>query len=175
MKVLYNYALNPWTTITMAFLVLKFWGLSFFFFFNRPHKHVIIQIRQVLTRIYSAQMLFMSCNWRLIISQTEREAILKNNLGCSPRQWSELSGRVSGKRNCQWFKKLTAAWYSDSSNALFMILHWRGAQIYSPGLHLFYSEDPGETSPTEWILTSHTLQDSARSLSTPWASKTHSY
>lgn len=49
-------------------------------------------------------MLLMSCNWRLIISQTAREAILKNNLGCSPRQRSEVSGRVCGKRSCQWFK-----------------------------------------------------------------------
>lgn len=51
-------------------------------------------------------MLFVSCNWRLIISQTAREAILKNNLGCSPRQRSGLSGRVSGKKNCQQFKNL---------------------------------------------------------------------
>lgn len=80
--------------------------LGFVFFFNRPHKHVIIQIRQALTRIFFAQMLFVSCNWRLIISQTAREAILKNNLGCSPRQRSGLSGKVSGKRNCQQFKNL---------------------------------------------------------------------
>lgn len=37
-----------------------------------------------------------------------------------------------------------------------MILHWSGAQIYSPALHLFFSEDPGETSHTEWVLTSQT-------------------
>lgn len=125
----------------MAFLFLKFWGLSFFFF-NTPHKHIIIQIRQVLTRTSFAQMLFTSCNWRLIISQTAREAIFENNLGCSPRQRSELSGWVSAKRNCQWFKN----WLQHDIQilqTLYFWHYWSGAQMCSPGLQLFFSEDPG--------------------------------
>ena len=41
------------------------------------------------------------------------------------------------------FQELIAAWYSDSSNAVFTILHWSGAQICSPGLCLFYPEEQG--------------------------------
>lgn len=81
-------------------------------------------------------MLFMSCNWRLIISQTEREVILKNNLGCSPRQWSELSGRVSGKRNCQWFKKTYCS----------MIFRFFKCRIYDTALKQYSDLQPRSTS-----------------------------
>lgn len=131
----------------MAFLFLKFRVCLLFFFFNRPHKHIIIQIRQVLTRIYFAQMLFMSCNWRLIISQTAREAILKNSLGCSPRQRSELSGRVSGKRNCQRFKNLL----QHDIQILQMLYLWYCTEVvlkYTAQVYLSSSQKIQERIPT---------------------------
>lgn len=144
MKVLYNYALNPWTATTMAFLLLKFWGL---FFFLIDHTNIIIQIRQVLTRIYFAQMLFMSCNWRLNISQTAREAILNNSLGCSPRPRSELSGRVSGKRNCQWFKNIL----QHDIQILQMLYLWYCTEVvlkFTAQVYIFSSEKIQKRLPT---------------------------